>query len=243
MSTAIIIQARMSSTRFPGKVMKLLSGKPLLWHVVERCLCAQKAGLVLVATSRDKKDDVIEEFCKREGIAYHRGSLTDVLARYVEAAEKCGAPTLVRITSDCPLIDPVTIDRCIEAFENSGADYVSNVNPKRTFPRGLDVEVFSLEALERAQNEATAPYEREHVTPYLWQNKKNSFTIGEPIVATSSYRRPYRLCVDYQEDFEVLERIYREFYEEGEIIPTLSAIAFLDMHPEIVAINAGKESA
>ena len=223
--------------------MKPLSGQPLLWHVVERCRRAIKADQVIVATSRDPKDDVIEEFCKREGIHYHRGSLTDVLERYVEAAQKFEVQTVVRITSACPLIDPITIDRCIDAFEASGADYVSNVNPERTFPRGLDVEVFSMEALERAHHEATALYEREHVTPYLWQNKRGLFTIGEPIVATSSYRRPYRLCVDYQEDFEVTERIYREFYEGREIIPTLSAIAFLDAHPEIVAMNAGKEPA
>ncbi|MDO8620290.1 MAG: glycosyltransferase family protein [bacterium] len=234
---AILIQARMGSTRLPGKSMKLLSGKPLLWHVVARCKRAKKADVVVVATSRNSEDDAILKFCASENIPCYRGSHDNVLSRYYETAKHLGAETIIRITSDCPLIDPALIDQCIEAFEKGGVDYVSNVNPVRTFPRGLDVEVFSFNALSRAHKEATADYEREHVTPYLWQNKNNQFTIGEPIVATSSYLRPYRLCVDYQEDFDVVERIYREFYEEGEIIPTLSAIAFLDTHPEVASLN------
>ncbi len=233
----IIIQARMGSTRLPGKSMKLLSGKPLLWHVVQRCKRAKRADLVVVATSRNPEDDAIEKFCASETISCYRGSHDDVLSRYYETAKQVPAETIIRITSDCPLIDPGLIDDCARVFEKGGVDYVSNVNPERTFPRGLDVEVFSFRALTQAHEEAREPYEREHVTPYLWQNKNNQFSIGEPIVATSSYRRPYRLCVDYQEDFDVMERIYREFYEEGEIISTLSAIAFLDAHPEVASLN------
>lgn len=234
---AVIIQARMGSTRLPGKSMKLLSGRPLLYHVVARAKRAKKADIVVVATSRNFEDDAIEKFCASETVPCYRGSHDDVLSRYYETAKQVPAETIIRITSDCPLIDPGLIDDCIEAFEKGGVDYVSNVNPERTFPRGLDVEVFSFRALERAHQEAREPYEREHVTPYLWQNKRNLFVIGKPIVATSAYRRPYRLCVDYQEDFDVVERIYREFYEEGEIIPTLSAIAFLDTHSEVAFLN------
>lgn len=228
----------MDSSRLHGKTMKNLFGKPLLFYVVERCRAVKKVGIVIVATSVDKKDDELAGFCRENNIACYRGSLEDVLERYVGAAKECNADIVVRITADCPLIDPIIIDQCLETFEKSDVDYLSNINPKRTFPRGLDVEVFSFRALERAHLEAGTNYEREHVTPYLWQNKKRLFRIGESVMAKEAYLRPYRLCVDYKEDFDVIQRIYGALYKEGEIISTLSAIAFLDANPDAASINA-----
>lgn len=239
--TVIIIQARMSSTRLPGKVMKDLCGKPLLWHVISRCLESRKANMVCVATSLNKEDDVIADFCGEEHFSVFRGSLEDVLSRYYEAAKTFKADTIVRVTADCPLTDAHIIDSCVEAFETSGADYVSNVNPARTFPRGLDVEVFSFSSLAKAHQEATTAYEREHVTPYLWENRKGTFNIGPSVVADTAYRKPYRLAVDFPEDFELMQRVYQALYVPGKTIDVLKALTFLDEHKEVRGGNAHRE--
>lgn len=233
-----IIQARMSSTRLPGKVMREISGYPMLWHVVERCRCARRVTRVLVATSTNADDDVIADFCAKHGISCHRGALDNVLLRYVNAAKDAQADTIVRITGDCPLIDPGIIDECVAVFEKSGADYVSNVHPERTVSRGLDVEVIRFSVLERANTEARLPYEREHVTPYIWENKKKAFIIGPSVAISPRYRCETNLSVDYPADFEVLRRIYAELYRESEIIDIVEAIEFLRAHPEITALNA-----
>lgn len=235
----IIIQARMNSSRLPGKVMKNLSGKPMLSHVVLRSRASQKAGSVCVATSKEGSDDRIAALCAREGVPCHRGSLTDVLARYADAARDAGAATVIRITADCPLVDPHVVDSCIAAYEASGADYVSNVVPgPRTFPRGLDVEVFSLAALKKAEREASAPYDREHVTPYIWRNDAGAFTIGPAVTASKEYARPYRLCVDYPEDLSLVQKVYELFFVPGELLSVPETLAFLDAHPEWAALNA-----
>ncbi|MBI2454501.1 MAG: glycosyltransferase family protein, partial [Parcubacteria group bacterium] len=177
--TAIIIQARMSSTRLPGKVMKNLSGRPMLWQVITRCQKSKLANQVIVATTERAEDAVIEELCRKMDIPCFKGSLANVLERYYRAATEIRADVVVRITSDCPLIDPVIIDLCLNEFAKNKYDYISNVLPgDRTFPRGLDVEVFSFSALKTAFEKATETLETEHVTPYIWQNKKGHFTIG-----------------------------------------------------------------
>src|SRR3989344_3642737 len=214
--TAIIIQARMGSSRLSGKIMKMLAGKPALWHVVERCRKSKMADKVIVATTVNPEDDVVEKFCLENKILYYRGSSENVLERYYEAAKEAGADTVVRITSDCPLADPSVIDSCIEVFQKSGADYVSNVEPgERTFPRGLDVLVFGFSALEKSYKEADSDYEKEHVTPHIWKNKKGEFKIGPTVTASPEYARDYRLTVDYQDDFRLMEKIYCGFYKEG----------------------------
>ncbi|MDP3935325.1 MAG: glycosyltransferase family protein [Candidatus Giovannonibacteria bacterium] len=236
---AIIIQARMSSTRLPGKIMKNLAGKPMLWHVVTRCLAAKSADKVIVATTVNSEDDVVENFCKENNFLYSRGSLDNVLSRYYETAKKFGADIVVRATSDCPLIDPKIIDLCVEVFQKSGADYISNVVPgERTFPRGLDVEVFKFSALEKACRLASENYEKEHATPYIWENKKNEFKIGAMIMAAPEYARNYRLTVDYPEDFELIEKIYSKFFVPGKIISIPEALKFLDASPDLLKINA-----
>ena len=239
----IIIQARMNSSRLPGKVLEDLGGMPLLSHVIMRARKSKLADQVIVATSTEKSDDPIAALCGSVPVACYRGSLNNVLERYVHAAREYKATTIVRITADCPLIDPGVIDRCIAAFEASGADYISNVVPEpRTFPRGFDVEVFSFEALLKAQEKAIEVYEQEHVTPVIWQNKRREFKVGPTITASSEYARPYRLCVDYEDDYALLKRIYEQFYSEGEIIDVPKLLAFLDEHPEWLVLNSHRES-
>ncbi|MDO8521851.1 MAG: glycosyltransferase family protein [bacterium] len=235
---AAIIQARMSSTRLPGKVMLDLAGEPLLYRVVERVRRAE-CSEVVVATSVDASDDPVAELCNERGIKLYRGALDDVLDRYARAAQAFSADTIIRITSDCPLIDPDIIDRCIEAYRGGHYDYVSSCRGNEsTFPRGLDVEAFSRKALEKAASEAKEPYEREHVTPYIWENKKNIFSIGPVIEALQKYRRNYRLTVDYPEDYSLMQKIYQQFYRPGNIIHVPDVLSFLDTKPEWVALNA-----
>src|SRR3989344_5687914 len=221
----IVIQARMGSSRLPGKTLKLLAGKPSLWHVVKRCNASKLADLVVVATTKDKSDNQIEKFCKKYKIPCHRGSVDNVLERYYGAAKRYRLSIIARVTADCPLIDPITIDRVFKAYKTPKCDYVSNVVPgTRTFPRGLDIEVFSFSALKKAHNEAKEKIETEHVTPYIWQNKKKEFKIGRIVTAPKNLNRPsYRLTVDYPEDFALIDMIYEKF-SGHKIIPTIQAI-------------------
>ncbi len=166
-----IIQGRMNSSRLPGKVLKPIAGRPMLCHVMDRTASAETINEVIVATSDDPSDDPIELTCSREGYLCYRGSQFDVLDRFYQAASLADASVIVRITADCPLIDPGVIDRTVRAFFEQGADFAANRLPppyKRTYPIGLDVEVCSFTALERAWNEAKLPHEREHVMPYLY---------------------------------------------------------------------------
>lgn len=239
---AAIIQARMGSTRLPGKILKDLSGQEVLWHVAKRALSADKVDQVIVATTTNPEDDAVEEFCKKNNFLFYRGSEENVLERYYEAAKRFGAEVVIRITSDCPLIDPSVISLCVEAFKKSGCDYISNVVPgPRTFPRGLDVEVFSFESLEKAHKNASETHEKEHATPYIWENKNGEFKLGETITASAEYARNYRLTVDYPEDFELIKKIYQEFYRPDKIIDVRDAVGFLDKNPDIAKINANCE--
>lgn len=241
-TTYAIIQARMSSTRLPGKVLMDLAGEPVLVRVVDRVRKAKLLGGVMIATSTDGSDDVIAGLCASRSIDAYRGKLDDVLSRYVGAAKQACCDTVVRITCDCPLIDPSVIDRCIESFRDGGYDYQSNCSAgPRTFPRGLDVEVFSHKALEEADAHATEPADREHVTPYIWKNKSGTFNVGEALQAADEYRREYRLTLDYPEDYDLIARLYGQFLPQGGIVDVPSALRFLDEHPEIASINVFRD--
>lgn len=239
--TGIIIQARVGSSRLPGKIFMNLSGKAMLWHVIKRCQQAKLANTVVIATTTKKDDDKVEEFCKKNHVLCFRGHSNNVLTRYYKAAEKFQLDIIVRITSDCPLTDPIVIDSCVKKFSENKYDYVSNVNPKRTFPRGLDVEVFSFKALKKAYLEAKKPYEKEHVTPYIWENSKKEFSVGSPVKAFGIYKRDYRLTVDYRDDFKLMRKVYQKFYKENKIIDAKKVILFLDNNPKIANINSNSE--
>jgi spore coat polysaccharide biosynthesis protein SpsF len=237
----IIVQARMNSSRLPGKILKELCGLPMLYHIVERCRRSKKADRVIVATSVSSEDDAVVEFCKENGTDYFRGSEDDVLERYYQCARQFKSDVIVRICADNPFADPLIIDFCIERLQASdGADYIRNSSIKN-IPPGINAEVFYFRALEHAYKNAKEPYEREHVTPYIWENKQHEFKIGTSIVVSKAYEGNYRLTVDYPEDFEMIRKIYKALYKPGMIIDVREAIIFLDKHPEIPQINAHRK--
>ena len=198
--TVAIIQARMGSTRLPGKVMKDLKGKPVLWHVIERVKQAKNIDQIIIATTIHKRDKIIHDKAMEWGIKAYKGSEEDVLARYFKAANKNDIDTVVRITSDCPLIDPQVIDEIVEYYTKNNYTLVTNAGSdlnNRTYPRGLDIEVFSFKVLEKAYENAKEKYQREHVTPYIYENHEDVF-----YYKNNQDLSNYRLTLDTKEDFE-----------------------------------------
>ena len=170
MKIGAIIQARMSSTRLPGKVMMTIDGtNTLLYYVITQLQHSKLLDKIIVATTNLQEDDIIVKFIEKMGIGYFRGNSTDVLDRYYQCAKRFSISKIIRITGDNPLIDPSIVDQVIHKFESGLYDYVAT-QPPRTFPQGTDYEVFSFKALERAWHEAKKPSEREHVTPYFYNH-------------------------------------------------------------------------
>ncbi|MEO8313283.1 MAG: glycosyltransferase family protein [Pseudomonadota bacterium] len=234
----IIIQARMGSTRLPGKVLRSITGRPMLSYQIERLKRVSQAPLIVVATTVEPADDAIVDFCSSEGIVCTRGSEQDVLDRYWQAANKVGASAIVRITSDCPLIDPQLVDSAIAMFTGPGEyDYVSNMLTP-TWPYGMAVEVFSAKALAEAWREATEAEEREHVTPFIyWRPSRyhlGSLTMRPDLSA-------HRWTVDTPEDFELISRILGSLYVRKPLFDMNDVLALLEDHPEWSAINAHVE--
>lgn len=232
--TIAIIQARIGSTRLPGKVMEDLAGEPMLVRTVNRAKRAQTLDEVVVATTTNAGDDVIAELCDQNGWPCSRGSEDDVLDRYYNAAVAHKAEVVVRITSDCPLIEPPIVDQAIELFRNHqlGIDYVSTSIPKRTFPRGLDTEVIRFDALKRAWNEDDNPATREHVTPYIYKNPQWFKLLGIGSETNYSYMR---WTVDTQEDLEFVREIYNHFGHDR--FSWQEVLEVLRIHPEWMEIN------
>ena len=206
--TIAIIQGRMSSSRLPGKILKDIGGEPMLIRVVERVRRAQSVDQVVIATTDDPSDDPVETLCKARGIPIYRGSLFDVLDRFYQAASLFQAETVIRVTADCPLIDPHEIDHVVQVFHEQQVDFTANRLPppwKRTYPIGLDTEVCKFEALERAWREAKDAHHREHVMPYLYE------TPGRFKIVVLDHPIDYgdlRWTLDTPEDLEGLRLIY-----------------------------------
>ncbi|MGL5574108.1 MAG: GNAT family N-acetyltransferase [Sarcina sp.] len=205
-----IIQARVGSTRLPNKVLKIIKGKTILEHVIDRVLKANHIDNIVIATTDRKQDDSIVNLLIEKNIAFYRGSENDVLERYYWAAKRSKADIIVRITSDCPLIDYKIIDKMLIEYKKNNFDYYSNTIT-RTFPRGLDVEIFSLKSLEIAYENANLDFEREHVTPYIWK-RKNKFKIGQYLDTVDNSN--IRVTLDTREDFIVMKDIYEKFYKD-----------------------------
>ncbi|WP_029421613.1 cytidylyltransferase domain-containing protein [Alicyclobacillus macrosporangiidus] len=236
MNIVIITQARMSSTRLPGKVLKEVLGQPLLVYHIERLKRVPSATQVVVATTTNPADDAIVRVCEASGCAYVRGSEEDVLSRYHLAARAYSADIVVRVTSDCPLIDPAVVDRIIRYYveHRERMDYVANT-VERTYPRGMDTEVFSFQALEEAHREAKLGYEREHVTPFFYTHPER-YRMGN--VAYHTDVSHHRWTVDTPEDFELIRRIIEALYPEKQDFTLEDVLALLDQHPEWTALNA-----
>jgi len=198
----------MGSTRLPGKVLMGVNGRTLLAYQLDRISKSKKLNKVVIATSTLEKDDVIEAFCKDYGVDCYRGSENDVMSRYYECAKKYNPDTVVRMTADCPLIDPEIIDKVVQKFKDNNVDYCANSVPPETskFPDGSDIEVFSMKALERANIEVQDEHRREHVTFQFWQDK--NYTSSQYIQDKDWSK--YRITVDYPEDFEVVQYVFNE---------------------------------
>jgi spore coat polysaccharide biosynthesis protein SpsF len=232
-----IIQARMGSSRLPGKVLKDIGGKPMLGWVVERVRQSNKIDQVVVATTSDAGDDPIVEYCRGQQIDCFRGDVFDVLDRYYQAARKYKADVVVRVTADCPLIDPAVVDRAIAELQEKKLDFSANRLPppfKRTYPIGLDVEVATMAALSEAWQNAREQHEREHVMPYLYAGTRQ-FKTGV-INAPQDYGSQ-RWTVDTPEDLEFLRGIARLL--DGRMDFTWEEIlALVQAHPELSTLNA-----
>lgn len=239
MRVAVIVQARMGSTRLPGKVLKEVLGKPLLSYQFERLRRARTPNVLVLATSTLPADDALEAWAKREGVLCVRGSETDVLGRFRVAAAAAEADVVVRVTGDCPLIDPGVLDDTVTGFLAAGGQgYGSNCNPERSFPRGLDVEVFSRAALEEAAAQAKAPAEREHVTPYLIRRPEKF----PPVLhANGESLGSLRWTVDAPEDFELVKRILEALYPANPAFGWRDILGVLKQHPDWPALNAHVE--
>ena len=230
--TVGIIQARMGSTRLPGKVLMDLAGQPMLARVVERTVRAKRLDDVVVATTTSARDYRIENLCRARGWPCFRGSEDDVLDRYHTAARAHRAETIVRVTSDCPLIDPGIIDEAVRIFSEGRWDYVSNTLEPRRFPRGLEVEVLSFGVLEQAWKEDSSPVSREHVTPYVYRHPERFRLCSLPHASDHS---EMRWTVDEPEDLEFVRRIYGHFGHDR--FDWKDVLQLLDEHPEWAEIN------
>jgi spore coat polysaccharide biosynthesis protein SpsF len=230
-----IVQARFGSTRLPGKIFKDLSGKPVLWHVINRLSNSKLCNKFVVATTSEPDDDAVEIFCVENNFSYYRGSTENVLSRYYETAKVFGAEIIVRITSDCPLIDPQIIDKMLTSFfdDEPKAEYMSNVFP-RTFPRGLDTEIFSLGVLEKAYKNGVTQNELEHVTPYIYQHPE-LFKIRN--FANEMDLSFHRWTVDTAEDYDLLKKIYDASYTKGKIILLNDVLKLFEQYPDWININ------
>jgi len=230
----------MGSTRLQGKVLMNICGKSVLEHDIDRLKRVNNIDKIVIATTTLEKDDAVAEEAKRLGVTFFRGSEEDVLSRYYYAAKENNADAVVRVTSDCPLIDSEVTEKIIGYYINNGEkyDYVSNTI-ERTYPRGLDIEVFSYEALDRAFNEATSQKDREHVTPYIWDNTKK-FKLAQ--CKNDIDYSNLRWTLDTEEDFKLINTIFKYLYCKKE--NNFNMFDILDLyriHPELKEINKSIE--
>ena len=227
------IQARMSSSRYPGKVLEELGGRPMIIFMVERVRRSKLLDDVVVVTSTDSSDDPLVETLEREAVPYFRGNLQNVLQRYTDAANAFDAAEVVRLTGDCPLIDPAVIDAVVNARRSQNADYASNIDPP-TFPDGLDVECCTAEALFHAAKHATTALFREHVT--LWMRDPSSamrrVNISAPVDCSK-----LRLTVDYPDDLEAVRSVVRQMRSGAETFDLFDILRCVFEHPEITGLN------
>ena len=239
MRRVVIVQARMTSTRLPGKVLLDLAGRPMLERQLERLAACERADDVVLAVTTNPDDEPLADLARRLGLRWHRGSEHGVLSRYAGAAREAQAGLVIRVTSDCPLIDPTEVDAVIGALEERpDCDYASNrLEPH--LPRGLDTEALWHDALERMDRMATSKPAREHVTWFCYAERPDLF-------ALHSVRRPFdahdlRWTVDTADDLEMVRRLYEELGLARQPRPLVEVIAYVREHPEVAAINAHVE--
>lgn len=235
MKVGAIIQARMGSTRLPGKVMMELGDNTVLGHVIERVRQAQTIDTIIIATSELEADDAIVEEAIFNNVLVSRGSESDVLARYYLAAVDFELDHVVRITSDCPLIDPQIVDQVVSYYLEHDYPIVTNAGndlEERTYPRGLDIEVFSFAALAEAYRQAREDYQREHVTPYIYENSSNKYYYKNNV----NYSK-HRWTLDTSEDWELIQEVYGNLYKGQHDFYLAEILELFAQKPELFDIN------
>jgi spore coat polysaccharide biosynthesis protein SpsF len=239
MNIGIVTQARMTSTRLPGKVLKPVLDKPLLQYHLEQLQRVQLADRIIVATTINATDNPIIEWCDRLAIAYYRGSENDVLSRYYHAAKTYQIDPIIRVTSDCPLIDPEIVDCLIQNYldRQPPVDYLSNCL-ERTYPRGMDAEIFSFKSLKEAFQEATAQPDREHVTPFIYRQPQR-YRIAH--LKDKEDNSHHRWTVDTPEDFQLIKKIIISLSLETQDFSLKNYLNSIEKHPEWSKINQAIE--
>lgn len=223
----------MGSSRLPNKVLMDINGKPNLWHLYHRLSHAKKVDKVIVATSDDPNCDPVESFCHEHGIGCYRGSEDDLLDRLYQAAKAYGADSVVRVTGDCPLVDPQVTDKVISCYESGDFDYVSN-NQMQTFPHGLDVEIFSFKALEKAWETVKDP-EMRALGPFCLYHKHSTNKIGN--VTYPKKLLHIRITLDYEEDLQLIREIFGRLSKKKDVFLLDDILQLLKEHPGLNAIN------
>jgi spore coat polysaccharide biosynthesis protein SpsF len=239
MKRVIIVQARTGSTRLPGKVLMPLAGRPLLEQMLRRLEGVRLASEIVVATTVDDEDEPIRQLCRQIGARCHSGHPTDLLDRHYQAAREAQADVALKIPSDCPLIDPAVVDLVLGHYidHESDYDFVSNLHPP-TWPDGQDVEVIPMPVLKTAWREAEREIEREHTTPFIWEQPQR-FRIGNVVMPSGEdLSMQYRLTIDYQADYELISAVYDRLYsEQNPFFSVEQIIELLDGDPQIAALN------
>ena len=236
MRVGIIVESRLSSRRLPGKALRDLAGAPMLARLIERLKRVRLADTICLATSDRPEDAALESLAGERGVACYSGSLDDVLARVLGAADSVAADIIVGITGDCPLADPRIIDQAIARYRIGGADYVANMLDRLSYPIGLDVQVYSRGLLAAVDALCTDPTKRAHVTPYIYLNGERFRLLG--LEAPPALERPhYRLCVDEAVDLEVIGEIYRALAPGNPDFGLAEVVAFLDANPALAGRN------
>ncbi len=233
-----VIQARTGSSRLPNKILLSLSNAPLLYRMYERVAASKLKGTIVIATTTDKSDDKVEELCTEYNLNCYRGHPTDLVDRHYQAAKLFNADAVVKIPSDCPLIDTNVIDKVLNYYMENLIyfDYVSNLHPA-TYPDGNDVEVMSMKALHNAWNYSKREFEREHTTPYLWENP-DKFRIGNVVWETGlDYSMSHRFTIDYEKDYNFIKQVYDELYPINNKFTLKDILDLLERKPEIKKIN------
>jgi spore coat polysaccharide biosynthesis protein SpsF len=237
-----VVQARLGSTRLPGKILLSAAGRPLLERMLERVLVARELDDVVVATTRVASDGTIRDLCARLGVPCVSGDEHDLISRHLLAARRVGADAVAKLPSDCPLIDPAVIDEVVGTYRSRHPRYsfVSNLHPP-TWPDGNDVEVMSVAALEDADREATLPFQREHTTPFIWDRPERFPQLNVAWSTGADLSATHRLTLDYPEDYAVICAVFEALHRPSSLgapFGVEEVVAFLDAHPEIAALNA-----
>lgn len=236
MKTLVVVQARLGSTRLPKKILLPLAGQPLLLRMLERVKAAESNFELVVATTTDTADDAVADLAKGAGYDVFRGHPTDLLDRHYRAAKAWGAKLVLKIPSDCPLIDPQVIDRVLKAHLAAPVDFTSNLHPA-TYPDGNDVEVMPMKVLEEAWKEAKKPHEREHTTPFIWDQPERYRCQNVRWERGLDFSMSHRFTIDYAEDYEFIKAVYDALWSPERIFSLDDILGLLEARPEIHRIN------